>query len=224
MLTLEKVGNNRVSYMSTRTDVYNKSFHDTIRPHFFVGFKTSFSLVLVVFSKMWGCVTVWDPKHPTSLNVVAGWHPVVGAQKLPWERTDLSPWSLMPHLGNTGCPVSNHCGAPLGSAFQLCHLRTLSKKCSCLIRPRKKRKDAHIFLSFRNTLEFLIFLHIRVCVYTYVCLVRDMPRPLDDRQTLVVLSPLARTRSAVSTPGSRSWETAGGERGILSAFAISSSA
>jgi len=52
MLTLEKVGNNRVSYMSTRTDVYNKSFHDTIRPHFFVGFKTSFSLVLVVFSKM----------------------------------------------------------------------------------------------------------------------------------------------------------------------------
>lgn len=160
--------------------------------------------------------TIWDPKHPTLLAVVAGWPPVISAQLSSSHERDFRPWSLVPHLGNTRCPMSNHHGAPLGGAYQLGCLGTLSEKWSCLIRAKKKHKDARLLNSQKYSCIFL-FLYMYVCVCTYVCLFRDMPSPLGDKQTPVVLAPLPRISNA-------SLEIAGGEHSILSAFAVSHSA
>lgn len=116
----------------------------------------------------------------------------------------------------TRCPMSNHCGAPHSSGYQLCHLRTLSKKCSCLIRPKKKCKRCACLLKCQKY-YCVFYFYTCVCVCTYVCLVRDTPRPLDDKQTPLVLAPLPRTSST-------SLEIAGGEHGVLSPFAVSHSA
>lgn len=52
--------------------------------------------------------------------------------------------------------------------------------------------------------EILMSLYAYMCgVRTGVCLARDRPGPLNDKQTLMVLAPLPRTSSTVSTLGSR---------------------